>query len=110
MLINYWVWGESREESQFDWDVTITSLLKQKGSEMKAEQAEEEVRGRVHGAARRDPPDWGEGFGAKFDKKLRKGSTGFKDKVKLITEEEEEVMEKSQKSLNQEVAKAEDGN
>jgi len=90
---------------KFDWDVTITSLLKQKGSEMKLNKLKKkcvaEYMAQHEGTHLTE-----EKVGAKFDKKLKKRKYRIlKDKVKLITEEEEEVMEKPEES-KPEVAKA----
>ena len=98
---------ESPEKKvKFDWDVTITSLLKQKGSEMKLNKLKKkcvaEYMAQHEGTHMTE-----EKVGAKFDKKLKKRKYRIlKDKVKLITEEEEEVTEKPEES-KPEVVKAE---
>ena len=97
---------ESPEKKvKFDWDMTITSLLKQKGSEMKLNKLKKkcvaEYMAQHEGTHMTE-----EKVGAKFDKKLKKRKYRvLKDKVKLITEEEEEVTEKPEES-KPEVAKA----
>jgi len=98
---------ESPEKKvKFDWDVKITSLLKQKGSEMKLNKLKKkcvaEYMAQHEGTHMTE-----EKVGAKFDKKLKKRKYRIlKDKVKLITEEEEEVIEKPEE-FKPEVVKAE---
>merc|ERR1711934_407290 len=83
---------------KFDWDVTITSLLKQKGSEMKLNKLKKkcvaEYMAQHEGTHLTE-----EKVGAKFDKKLKKRKYRIlKDKVKLITGKRKKLW-KSQKSL-----------
>ena len=93
------------KKTKFDWDETISSVLKQKGNEMKLNKLKKkcvaEFMAQHEGTHMTE-----EKLGAKFDKKLKKRKYRvLKDKVKLITEEEEEVTEKPEES-KPEVAKA----
>ncbi len=86
------------KRTKFDWDETISSLLKQKGNEMKLNKLKKkcvaEFMAQHEGTHMTE-----EKVGAKFDKKLKKRKYRvLKDKVKLITEEEEEVAEKPEES------------
>lgn len=86
------------KKTKFDWDETISSVLKMKGNEMKLNKLKKkcvaEFMAQHEGTHMTE-----EKVGAKFDKKLKKRKYRvLKDRVTLITEEEEEVADKTEES------------
>ena len=86
------------KKTKFDWDETISSVLKQKGDEMKLNKLKKKCVAEYL-AQHEGTHKTAEEIGAKFDKKLKKRKYRvLKDKVKLITEETEDVSEKAEET------------
>ena len=86
------------KKTKFDWDETITSVLKQKGNEMKLNKLKKkcvaEFMAQHEGTHMTE-----EKVGAKFDKKLKKRKYRvLKDRVTLITDEDDEVAVETEES------------